>query len=67
MTWIAFTITSFRMMTGWSLERFLSEDGRHGIIRFSEENYELLHYKTTQLSSMMPSGLSGQTEAQYCY
>ena len=43
-TWIAFAITSFRKMTGWSLERFLSEDGRHGIIRFLEKNYELLHY-----------------------
>ena len=43
-TWIAFAITSLRKMTGWSLERFLSEDDRHGIIRFLEENYELLHY-----------------------
>lgn len=43
-TWIAFAITSLRKMTGWSLERFLSEDSKHGIIRFLEENYELLHY-----------------------
>ena len=43
-TWIAFAITSLRKVTGWSLERFLSEDGKHGIIRFLEENYELLHY-----------------------
>jgi len=43
-TWIAFAITSFRKITGWSLERFLKEDGRSGIIRFLEENYELLHY-----------------------
>jgi hypothetical protein len=43
-TWIAFAITSLRKMTGWSQERFLSEDDRHGIIRFLEENYELLHY-----------------------
>lgn len=43
-TWIAFAITSLRKMTGWSLDRFLSEDGRHDIIRFLEENYELLHY-----------------------
>lgn len=43
-TWIAFAITSLRKMTGWSLECFLSEDDRHGIIRFLEENYELLHY-----------------------
>ncbi len=43
-TWIAFAITSLRKMTGWSLDRFLSEDDRHGIIRFLEENYELLHY-----------------------
>ena len=43
-TWIAFVITSFRKITGWSLDRFLSEDDRHGIIRFLEENYELLHY-----------------------
>jgi len=43
-TWIAFVVTSLRKMTGWSLDQFLSEDGRHGIIRFLEENYELLHY-----------------------
>jgi len=43
-TWIAFAITSLRKMTGWSQERFLNEDGRYGIIRFLEENYELLHY-----------------------
>jgi len=43
-TWIAFAITSLRKMTGWSLDRFLGEDERHGIIRFLEENYELLHY-----------------------
>ena len=43
-TWIAFVITSLRKVTGWSLERFLGEDDRHGIIRFLEENYELLHY-----------------------
>ena len=43
-TWIAFAITSLRKMTGWSLERFLREDDRYGIIRFLEENYELLQY-----------------------
>jgi len=43
-TWIAFAITSLRKMTGWSLERFLSEDNKYDIIRFLEENYELLHY-----------------------
>jgi hypothetical protein len=44
-TWIAFAITSLRKITGWSLDRFLSEDGRYGIIRFLEENYDLLHYR----------------------
>jgi len=43
-TWIAFAITALRKMTGWSMNRFLEEDGRFGIIRFLEDNYELLHY-----------------------
>jgi hypothetical protein len=43
-TWIAFTITALRKATEWSLERFLEEDAKFGIIRFLEDNYELLHF-----------------------
>ena len=37
-------VTSLRRATGWSLAAFLDADARHGILRFLEENYELLHY-----------------------
>ena len=37
-------VTSLRRATGWSLALFLDADAKHGILRFLEENYELLHY-----------------------
>lgn len=43
-TWIAFMVTALRQATGWPMERFLAEDTKHGILRFLEENYDLLHY-----------------------
>jgi hypothetical protein len=48
-------------MTGWSQERFLNEDGRYGIIRFLEENYELLHYYNATIANGVV--MSGQKAA----